>query len=142
MLTERLSLAMNQRGQLYKGQPLYQIVHDSGNTAAVEAFNEHILQQPWAVYRVRRIYKARRIQNGDTVTQDPNKKGTVDRCVEKLDTFSSADEAVGRLHELAQAHGSNAYEVHTTHLINQIGWSENHSSAERLIGDAAFSLRT
>jgi hypothetical protein len=64
MFTERLSLAMNQRGQLYKGQPLYQIVAKSGNQAAIEHFNRQMGEVPWAVYRVSRIYKPKNIYEG------------------------------------------------------------------------------
>jgi hypothetical protein len=106
MVTERLSLAMNQRGQLYKKQPLYQIVLDSGNHAAIEQFNQRMSQLPWAVYRVRRIYKAAPVYLGEgkhrrLVGHDPNKKGTADRCVEIIETLRTADDAIVRLHELA-----------------------------------------
>jgi hypothetical protein len=113
MFTERVSLAMNQRGQLYKGQPLYQIVVNSGNTAAINAFAEQMNQVPWAVYRVRRIYKAARIKDGGAASShDPKKKGTVDRCVERLQTFPTSAEAVARLHELAGTLSTDAYQAH------------------------------
>lgn len=111
MFTERLSLAMNQRGQLYKSQPLYQIVLESGNRAAIEAFNQRLNEARWAVYRVRRIYKAGRIKDG-AGTIDANKKGNVDRCVERLESFATAAEANARLQELAETLGSTPYKAH------------------------------
>jgi hypothetical protein len=117
MFTERLSLAMNQRGQLYKGEPLYQIVLDSGNTAAIDEFNQRMSQLPWAVYRVRRIYKAAPVYAGEgkqkrLVGHDASKKGTVDRCVEKAETLPTAAAAIARLHELAESHSVEPYRAH------------------------------
>jgi hypothetical protein len=117
MVTERLSLAMNQRGQLYKKQPLYQIVQNSGNHAAIEQFNQRMSQLPWAVYRVRRIYKAAPIYVGEgkqkrLVGHDPNKKGTADRCVEIIETLPTADDAIVRLHGLAERQSVKPYRAH------------------------------
>jgi hypothetical protein len=117
MFTERLSLAMNQRGQLYKGQPLYQIVAQSGNQAAIEHFNRQMSHVPWAVYRVRRIYKAKNIYEGKgkqkrLVGHDSTKKGRADRCVEKIETLPTADAAIHRLRELAAGHTAEPYRAH------------------------------
>jgi hypothetical protein len=117
MFTERLSLAMNQRGQLYKGQPLYQIVAKSGNQAAVEHFNRQMSEVCWAVYRVRRIYKPKNIYEGKgkqrrLIGHNPTKKGKADRCVEKIETLPTADAAIYRLHELAASHAVEAYRAH------------------------------
>jgi hypothetical protein len=117
MFTERLSLAMNQRGQLYKGQPLYQIVTQSGNQQALAEFKARMDEGSWAVYRVRRIYKAKAIYEGDgkrkrLVSHNPNKKGNADRCVEKLEILASQEEAVARLRALASTHKAETYQLH------------------------------
>jgi hypothetical protein len=117
MFTERLSLAMNERGQLYKKEPLYQIVLNSGNEIALEHFDRKINRLPWAVYRVRRIYKAAPIYEGEGKARrllgyESSRKGTVDRCVEKLDTLPGSSEAVGRLRQLAAEHGTQPYTAH------------------------------
>jgi hypothetical protein len=82
MVIERTSLAMNPRGQLYSKQPLYQVVSESGNMAALEQFEAHLRTAEWAVYRVRRVYKA---------------KGKAQRCVEKLEQFPSEGDALKAL---------------------------------------------
>jgi hypothetical protein len=117
MFTERLSLAMNQRGQLYKGQPLYQIVMQSGNEQALADFRARMDQVPWAVYRVRRIYKAKAIYEGDgkrkrLVSHNRHKKGNADRCVEKLEVFAREKEALARLSALASIQKAEVYQLH------------------------------
>lgn len=119
MLTERLSLAMNERGQLYSRQPLYQIVLNSGNTAAVEHFNREMNGHPWAIYRVRRIVHATAIHEGEgkkrrLIGHDSTRKGRVDRCVEKLETFPNSATAHLRLREMADQH---QVEPHTAHNL-------------------------
>src|SRR6185437_9466122 len=117
IFTERLSLAMNQRGQLYKAEPLYQIVTNSGNQAAIASFGALLESVPWAVYRVRRIYKAKTLHAGEgkqrrVIGSDPTKKGRADRCVEKLETCSSAKQAILRLRELAKENTVEPYQLH------------------------------
>lgn len=117
MFTERLSLAMNQRGQLYKSEPLYQIVTNSGNQAALEMFATQMQSASWAVYRVRRIYKPKVLYAGEgkqrrIVGSDPKKKGRADRCVEKIETFPNEDGAILRLRELAIEHNVEPYQAH------------------------------
>lgn len=117
MFTERLSLAMNERGQLYSKEPLYQIVLNSGNTAAVEHFNSEMNGQPWAIYRVRRIIHATAVYEGEgksrrLVGQDTTHKGRVDRCVEKLESFANSADAHARLRELADQYQVIPYKNH------------------------------
>jgi hypothetical protein len=117
MLTERLSLAMNPRGQLYKSEPLYQIVADSGNDQALGHFNLLLRQQPWAVYRVRRIYNAKVIyeQKGSRkrlIRHDPARKGTAERCVEQLSVHPTSENAIRNLSELAVQHSVEPYQAH------------------------------
>jgi hypothetical protein len=106
MFTERLSLAINPRGQLFKKEPLYQIVANSGNDQALDHFNLLLNQKNWAVYRVRRIYNAKAIyeQNASRkrlIGHDPAKKGTAERCVEQLSIHPTSEEAIRSLSELA-----------------------------------------
>jgi hypothetical protein len=117
MLTERLSLAMNPRGQLYKSEPLYQIVTNSGNDRALGHFNLLLSQQPWAVYRVRRIYSAKAVyeQNGSRkrlVGRDPARKGTAERCVEQLSVHPTSEGAIRKLGEFAVQHSVAPYQAH------------------------------
>jgi len=97
MVLERLSLAMNPRGQLFKREPLYQIVTESGNTAAVQAYDWQRVAGDWAVYRVRRIYSS---------------KGKAQRCVERLRECESEAEALGDLKRKAQAEGLQVRTIH------------------------------
>jgi hypothetical protein len=108
MFTERLSLAMNQRGQLYKSEPLYQIIANSGNNQAIDHFNLLLSQQDWAVCRVRRIYNAKAIyeQIGSRkrlVGRDPAKKGTAERCVERISVHATPGEAIRNLGEFCRS---------------------------------------
>jgi hypothetical protein len=107
MILERLSLAMNPRGQLYKKQPLYQIVNASGNETALESFHASLASVPWGLYRVRRIYQPKAVYQGTgrnrrLLHYEPTKKGSVQRCVERIAQFSTAGEAIEQLKRLAQ----------------------------------------
>jgi hypothetical protein len=117
MFTERLSLAMNERGQLYSSGPLYQIVVNSGNDQAVSHFNLLLKQQNWAVYRVRRIYKAKAIneQLGGRKRirgYDSSKKGTAERCVEQVAVYPTEIEATQGLRDLALQYSREPYHAH------------------------------
>ena len=89
MLLELLSLALNPRGTLYPNKSLIQITLASGDANAVSAFEALLQGSQWSVYWVRRIYHARKTEG----IADPSKKGTADRAVERLHTFSSREEA-------------------------------------------------
>jgi hypothetical protein len=117
MFTERLSLAMNPRGQLYKKQPLYQIVTNSGNEQALADFQRLMTNECWAVYRVRRIYNAKAIyaQVGNQrrlIGRDSAKKGTAARCVEQLLVRPNAKEAIRSLREMARENSTMPYQMH------------------------------
>jgi hypothetical protein len=147
MFTERLSLAMNQRGQLYKGEPLYQIVLDSGNTAAQDTFEARLRNVPWAVYRVRRIYKAKTIHLGEgkgkhPVGSDPHKKGTAERCVEKLEAFPTAHEATFRLCELAREHNIEPYQAHGLWYAHILRCENQYPTAEEFLVAAPAVVET
>ncbi len=120
MTLERLSLAMNPRGQLYSKQPLYQIVDASGNQAAAELFRARLEDQPWAFYRVRRIYQAKAIYEGmgknrRLIGHDPSKKGTAQRCVERIDEFANSDLAIRQLRVIADR---DRLPVHVQHELS------------------------
>lgn len=108
MLLERLSLAMNHRGQLFKDQPLYQIVERSENRQALDIYDARVNGTAWALYRVRRIYHAKPLYQGGgkhkrVIGHDHSKKGNVQRCVERLEEFVSSAKAGERLIEIAEA---------------------------------------
>jgi hypothetical protein len=70
LLIEHLCLALNPRGSLYRdGETLRSAVEADGNAAATGAFARLLESCLWAVYHVRRIYRA---------------KGVADRSVKKL----------------------------------------------------------
>ncbi len=107
MILERLSLAMNPRGQLYNKQPLYQIVNASGNQTALDVFQSRLENQPWALYRVRRIYQPKAIYDGKgknrkLIGHDGTKKGAAQRCVERIADFVSSEHAIQRLVTVAE----------------------------------------
>lgn len=123
MVLERLSLAMNPRGQLYKDQPLYQIVSESGNQTAIKLFEARMQSHAWAVYRIRRIYHAKPIYGDDArkkrvITHDHTKKGRIQRCVERLLEFPSSEAACQRLNELARAHGVHPHRLHDISYVS------------------------
>ena len=97
MLLELLSLALNPRGTLYPNRSLMQITLASGDANAASAFQALLHGSAWSMYRVRRIYHARKTEG----IADPSKKGTADRAVERLHTFSSQAEADRCLDRLA-----------------------------------------
>jgi len=147
MFTERISLAMNQRGQLYKNAPLYQIVAASGNQAALEKFATQMQNVSWAVYRVRRIYKAKALYAGEgkqkqVVGSNPQKKGRADRCVEKLETYPTSDEAISRLRGLAQEQGIEAYQAHGLWYTHLRRCESEYPTSEEFLVAAPASVET
>jgi hypothetical protein len=122
MFLERISLAMNPRGQLFKKQPLYVVVEKSGNVAAFQAFDRLMEQHRWALYRVRRIYQAKPIYDGigkkrKLIGHDPSKKGTARRCVQKIQEFATCQDAQQPITELAQQRGVALRESHGLHFL-------------------------
>jgi hypothetical protein len=111
---------MNPRGQLYKKEPLYQIVANNGNDAAIDLFRAELETVPWAVYRVRRIYQAKALYVGTGKTRrlagyDPGKKGVARRCVERQADFETSADALQHLSDIAEQH---SLDVHTLHDIS------------------------
>lgn len=74
MMLEHLSLSLNPEGVLYSNKALKDFVKDTGNTAALAAFNRKLATAPWTIYRVRRIWKAKTI---------------ADRAVERMGSFAT-----------------------------------------------------
>lgn len=147
MFTERLSLAMNQRGQLYKNEPLYHIVANSGNDEALGHFNLLLHEHAWAVYRVRRIYNAKAIyeQNGSRkrlVGRDSAKKGTAERCVEQLSVHPTSEEAILRLGELAAQHVVTPYQAHGLWYANLAECSTTYPTSEEFFVAAPSKVET
>ena len=101
MLLELLSLALNPRGTLYPKKSLIQITLANGDDGTAAAFQALLVGSQWSVYRVRRIYHARKTDGAP----DPKKKGMADRAVERLHTFSSREEADRSLGLLAASLG-------------------------------------
>ncbi len=120
MVLERLSLAMNPRGQLYRKQPLYQIVNASGNQPALDLFRARIEEAPWGLYRVRRIYQPKAVYEGagkdrKLLRHDYTKKGVAQRCVEKTAEFPNSTQALNQLRHIAE---QNRLPIHQQHELS------------------------
>jgi hypothetical protein len=98
MMLEHLSLSLNPRGTLYRNQSLIEITDANGNTIATSSYRRQLDQAEWAIYRVRRIYQARKDKNGGV---DPNKKGIAYRAVEQQISELRRATALEALRELA-----------------------------------------
>ncbi len=84
LMLEYQSLCFNPRGTLYRSRTLHSIVVDDGNREALAEFERALETSRYALYRVRRIYKA---------------PGQADRAVEKLVT-GTRQEITGRFAEI------------------------------------------
>jgi hypothetical protein len=101
LMLERMSLALNPRGQTYRAETLMTMTWRSGNVKALDLFQYMLEAGEWTIYRVRRLYGAK----AGNASEQPAKKGTVQRAVEKGDVFQSELAARAELHRRAQAAG-------------------------------------
>lgn len=99
MLLEYVSLALNPRGTLYRNQSLIEITRASGNSPAVESYEQKLDATRWTVYRIRRIYHAAKAKDGSFLY---NKKGMAIRAVERLAGEIEKTEALAHLHGLIE----------------------------------------
>jgi hypothetical protein len=97
LMLERMSLALNPRGTLYRAETLMTMTRRAGNTQALGSFNAMLAAGDWALYRVRRLYGAK----AGTEAGVEAKKGTVQRAVEKVQIFPSEDLALAELRRRA-----------------------------------------
>ena len=111
MRMEHLSLAINPRGTIYKGRSLIQITVEAGNDVAVEMYRKCIESEPWALYRVRRIYSG---------------KGKADRAVEKLHVFEGPAEARMALDMISASSGVAVEELRGIPYV----WHERRSETD------------
>ena len=111
MRMEHLSLALNPRGTIYKGRSLIQITIEAGNDVAVELYRKSIESEPWALYRVRRIYSG---------------KGKADRAVEKLHVFEGPAEARMALNTISASSGVAVEELRGIPYV----WHERRSETD------------
>ncbi len=100
---ELVSLTLNPRGTLYKKQSLYEYADQSGNVEAIAAFEEKLARQSWRVYRVRRIYGAKKDANGQLLTE---RKGQALRAVEHVSGEVARPEAMRLLEKKADQIGA------------------------------------
>jgi hypothetical protein len=107
LMLEHMSLTLNPRGTLYRDKSLIQITDESGNVPAIEVYQGTLYRQPWALYRVRRIYFAARDQQGNPLA---SKKGTAMRCVERLEDGLTSADAILRLSAMADTLGRQLVE--------------------------------
>ncbi len=98
-----MSLTLNPRGTLYKKESLLELTERSGNGPALNAFERKLRDQPWRVYRVRRLYAARKDDAGREL---PDRKGIAIRAVEHMSEPLSRDQARELLRIKAQAAGT------------------------------------
>jgi hypothetical protein len=147
MFLERVALAMNPRAQLYKKQPLYVVVGNSGNRAAIEACDKLMSKHKWMLYRVRRIYKAKPIHEGSgkskrNVGHDASKKGTVTRCVERLEEFDNAAAANQRLAEQARQRDLSFHELHGLRYLTLRACESTYPTSEEFLVAAPAVVET
>jgi hypothetical protein len=102
LMLEHVSLSLNPRGMLYRDKSLIQITMASGNQPALNSFAQKLDASPWSLYRVRRVYKAKKGEDG---RPQEDKKGQAIRAVEKLETFPGPAAARTELTRLAQRLG-------------------------------------
>ncbi len=100
---ELVSLTLNPRGTLYKKQSLHEYTDQSGNHEAIGLFREQLSSLPWRVYRVRRIYGAKKDAHGQ---QRSDRKGQALRAVEHHSEEVSMDRAKQLLEEKATRIGA------------------------------------
>ena len=117
MFLERVALAMNPKAQLFSSKPLYVVVSDSGNKEAIRAFDALMEMAQWSVYRVRRIYRPKAIYQGEGKNRvllgyDATRKGSADRCVERLQIFDTRILADTLLLSLGRDKGQSIEEQH------------------------------
>lgn len=102
LMLEHVSLSLNPRGQLYRDKSLVQITQASGNQAAMNLFATQLEASPWALYRIRRIFKAKRGEDG---REQEGKKGQAIRAVERIESFTGSVEAHAALVRVAENMG-------------------------------------
>ena len=100
---ELVSLTLNPRGTLYKKQSLYEYTDRNGNAEAIGLFREQLSTQPWRVYRVRRIYGAKKDAIGRPLL---DQKGQALRAVEHCSAEVSMDRARELLTQRAESIGA------------------------------------
>jgi hypothetical protein len=98
MMLEHVSLSLNPRGTLYRNRSLIEITDANGNHIATESYRRKLDGSPWAVYRVRRLYYARKDKSG---REQADKKGVAYRAVERVTDDLARGAAVNHLHTLA-----------------------------------------
>ncbi len=99
---ELVSLTLNPRGTLYKDRSLFEITQANANADALEIFERQIETQPWRVYRVRRIYAAKKDDAGRDM---PERKGNANRAVEHVSAAVSMSQAKTLLRQKAEHTG-------------------------------------
>jgi len=97
----KLSDELSASGQTYRAETLMTMTGRAGNVKALELFQGMLDADEWTIYRVRRLYGAK----AGTPSEEPAKKGTVQRAVENGDIFPSELVAHAELHRRAQAAG-------------------------------------
>lgn len=87
---ELVSLTLNPRGMLYKKQSLHEYTDQNGDHEAIGLFRKQLSAQPWRIYRVRRIYGAKKDAHGQQLL---DRKGQALRAVEHHSEEVSMDRA-------------------------------------------------
>ena len=90
---------------------MIQITIEAGNDVAVELYRKSIESEPWALYRVRRIY---------------SRKGKADRAVEKLHVFEGPAEARMALSIISASSGVAVEELRGIPYV----WHERRSETD------------
>lgn len=100
---ELVSLTLNPRGALYKKKSLQEYTDQNDDREAMGIFQDQLSAQPWRIYRVRRIYNAKKDTDGQQLSAQ---KGQALRAVEHHSEEVSMYEAKQLLEEKATRIGA------------------------------------
>ncbi|MEM9214691.1 MAG: hypothetical protein AAGD25_10125 [Cyanobacteria bacterium P01_F01_bin.150] len=105
LFTEMLSLALNPRMHLFSSGTAYDLIVQSSNQRALEAFERLLSEQEWGLYRVERIYERKVSQkSGKPFTSVARRVSTVD--------VGTKPEMTEQLYVLAEEYGGGVEEAY------------------------------
>jgi hypothetical protein len=90
LLVEFVAMALNERMRLFKNRSLRSDVERDGNTAALARFTAALDAQPWAVYRVRRVFYAPGVADRKVEALEVGDRATISRSIGRYAAESGA----------------------------------------------------
>lgn len=93
---EMNSLVFNNRMHLYgesADKSVFKMLRDDGNVGALRRFEQRIAKHEWAIWRVRRVWKAASVKSeaGEVIDTDESKAGNAARATEIVARGSRSD---------------------------------------------------